>query len=237
MSIVNHSLTHSLTHSFTHSLTDSLTDSLTHLLTQSPDIIHNKNIDERTYLTRVNTKIDDTLLKCFDDLSKEYFTSLDSPNYWDINVCFYSLAVTCLPEMNQLRRLSLTNNKFTQSLTQLEGSITYFRKTIGQLTVIVKCKQTNTYSKHQKSQLEKFRKKFRITTLLNLQSDLYITKQKLKSKIEKLKYHKKFYERKTINRNFSCDSKSVYRTMTRSRITAEKISAKYEVETFWKNIW
>ena len=143
-----------------------------------------------------------------------------------------------LPLRNEpIRRLNLTNNKFTQSLTQLEKSITYFRKTIGQLTVIVKCKQTNTYSKHQKSLLEKFRKKFRITTLLNLQSNLYITKQKLKAKSEKLKYHKKFYERKTTNPNFSCDSKSVYRTMTGSRITAEKIPTKYEVETFCKNIW
>ena len=33
------------------------------------DIFQNKNIDEKTYLTRVNTKINDTLLKCIDDLS------------------------------------------------------------------------------------------------------------------------------------------------------------------------
>ena len=94
-------------------------------------------------------------------MSKEYLTSLDSPNYWDINVCLYFAAVTCLREMNQLRELNLTNNKpkFPRWLTQLEESITYLRKTIGQLTVIVKCKQTNTYSKHQKSLLEKFRKK------------------------------------------------------------------------------
>ena len=63
--------------------------------------------------------------------------------------------------MNQLRELNLTKNKpkFPRRLTQLEESTTYPRKTIGQLTVIVKCKQTNTYSKHQKSLLEKFRKK------------------------------------------------------------------------------
>ena len=73
--------------------------------------------------------------------------------------------------------------------------------------------------------------------MLNLQSNLYITKQKLNAKSEKLKYHKKLYEQKTINRNFSCDPKSVYRTMKGSRITTEKIPAKYEVETFWKNIW
>ena len=59
----------------------------------------------------------------------------------------------------------------------------------------------------------------------------------MKTKSEKLKYHKKLYERKTINRNFSCDPKSVYRTIKGNRITAEKIPTKYEVETFWKSIW
>ena len=118
----------------------------------------------------------------------------------------------------------------------MEESITYLRKTIEQLTVIAKCKQTNTYSKHQKSLLEKFRKKFRNTKLLNLQSNLYIMKQKLKAKSEKSKY-KKLYERKTINQNFSCNPKSVFRTMKGNHITAEKIPTKYEVETFWKNIW
>ena len=154
-------------------------------------------------------------------------------------MCLYSAAITCLREMNQLRELNLTKNKpkFPRWLTQLEESTTYPRKTIGQLTVIIKCKQTNTYSKHQKSLLERFCKKFRNTTLLNLQSNLYITKQKLKEKSKKLKYHKKLYKRKTINRNFSCDPKNVYRTMKGNRITAEKIPTKYEVETFWKNIW
>ena len=45
--------------------------------------------------------------------------------------------------MNQLRELNLTNNKpkFPLWLTQFEESITYLRKTIGQLTAIVKCKE------------------------------------------------------------------------------------------------
>ena len=46
--------------------------------------------------------------------------------------------------MNQLRELNLTNNKpkFPQWLAQFEESIIYLRKAIGQLTVIVKCKET-----------------------------------------------------------------------------------------------
>ena len=90
--------------------------------------------------------------------------------------------------------------------------------------------------KHQKSLLEKFYKKFRNTTLLNLQSKLYISKQKLKAKSKKLIY-KKLYDWKTINWKFSCDPKSVYHTMKGNCITAEKIPTKHEPETFWKNIW
>ena len=216
-----------------------LKDKLKPIFLQKIDILHNKNIDQRTYLKRVNTKINDNLLKCVDDLNREYLTSLDSPNYWDINVCLYSAAVTCLREMNQLRELNLTNDKpkFPRWLTQLEKAITYIRKKIGQLTVIVKCKQTNNYLKHQRSLQEKFRKKFRNTTLLNLQSNLYITKQKLKAKSKKLKYHKKNLRTKNYNRNFSYNPKSVYHPMKGDGITTEKIPTKYEVGTYWKDIW
>ena len=119
-----------------------LKDKLKQIFLETIDIFRNKNIDERIYLTRVNTKINDTLLKCIGNLSKEYLTSLNSPNYWDINVCLYSAGVTCLREMKQLRELNPTKNKlkFPQWLTQLEKSITYLRKTIEQLTVMVKCK-------------------------------------------------------------------------------------------------
>ena len=118
----------------------------------------------------------------------------------------------------------------------MEESITYLRKTIGQLTVTVKCKQTNTYSKNQKSLLGNFRKNFKNTTLLNLQSKLYISKQKLKAKSKKKKFHKKLYDGKTINQKITFDPKSFYRTMKGNRITAEKIPTKYEVKIFWKNI-
>ena len=57
-----------------------LKDKLKPIFLETVDIFHNKNIDERTYLTRVNKKIDDTLLKYVDDLSKEYLMLLDSPN-------------------------------------------------------------------------------------------------------------------------------------------------------------
>ena len=51
-----------------------LKDKLKPISLETIDLFHNKNIDERTYLTRVNTKINDTLLKFVDDLSIEYLT-------------------------------------------------------------------------------------------------------------------------------------------------------------------
>ena len=49
-----------------------LKDKLKPIFLKTIDILHNKNTDETTYLTRVDTKINYTLLKCVDDLSKEY---------------------------------------------------------------------------------------------------------------------------------------------------------------------
>ena len=51
-----------------------LKDKLKPISLETIDLFHNKNIDGRTYLTRVNTKINDTLLKFVDDLSIEYLT-------------------------------------------------------------------------------------------------------------------------------------------------------------------
>ena len=53
-----------------------LKDKLKPIFLETIEIFHNKNIDERTYPTRVNTKINDNLLKYLDDLNKEYLTSL-----------------------------------------------------------------------------------------------------------------------------------------------------------------
>ena len=51
-----------------------LKDKLKPVSLETIDLFHNKNIDERAYLTRVNTKINATLLKFVDDLSIEYLT-------------------------------------------------------------------------------------------------------------------------------------------------------------------
>ena len=43
-----------------------LKDKLKPIFLEAIDIFHNKIIDERIYLTKVNTKINNTLLKCVD---------------------------------------------------------------------------------------------------------------------------------------------------------------------------
>ena len=92
----------------------------------------------------------------FEDLSilkdKEYLTSLNFQSYCDINVCLYSAATTCLCEIDQLKEIKPVKSKpkLPRWLMQLEESVTYLGKSIGQLTVIIKCKQTNKYSKTPK---------------------------------------------------------------------------------------
>ena len=67
-------------------------------------------------------------------------------------MCSYSTAISCPREIDQLkdRKPVKRKPKLPRWLIQLEESITYLLKTIRQLTVIIKCKQTNWYSKHQK---------------------------------------------------------------------------------------
>lgn len=59
---------------------------------------------------KVNTKINDILLKCVDDLSK-YHMFLNSPLYWDINVFLYSVAITSLHKRDQLREIKPIKSK------------------------------------------------------------------------------------------------------------------------------
>ena len=49
----------------------SLKEKLKPICLETIDNFNNKNIEKRIYLTRVNTRINDTLLKCVNDLSKE----------------------------------------------------------------------------------------------------------------------------------------------------------------------
>ena len=83
---------------------------------------------------------------------------------------------------------------------------------------------------------ENFRKKYGKTKRRTLDFKLTLLKQEVKETCKKLKQQKK-HERKSINRRFFNNPKSVYRDFKGSNIRLEKIPIKNEVQSFWKNIW
>ena len=83
----------------------------------------------------------------------------------------------------------------------------------------------------------KFRKSFGNTKLKTLEYRLQLCKHELEACSEKLKYEKLKRARQTINRQFSCDQKSVFRKMRGQDVIPETIPEKHEVESFWSSIW
>ena len=102
------------------------------------------------------------------------------------------------------------SNTLPKWLHHLEQSINRFRKELNHINLLIKFKKENSYSKHQKKLLNKYRKKLGNTTLRLFEYKSTILKQELKSKSEKLKYQKKIIERKRINRIFQTNPKKSF---------------------------
>ena len=82
------------------------------------------------------------------------------------------------------------SNTLPKWLHHLEESINRVRKELNHINLLIKCKKENSYSKHQKKLLNKYRKKPGNTNLRLFEYKSTISKQELKSKSEKLKYQK-----------------------------------------------
>ena len=122
-------------------------------------------------------------------------------------------------------------------LHHLEQSINRVRKELNHINLLIKCKKENSYSKHQKKLLNKYRKKLGNTTLRLFEYKSTILKQELKSKSEKLKYQKKLIERKRINRIFQTNPTKVFRSFKENLVILKTMPSQENVEAFWKGIW
>ena len=129
------------------------------------------------------------------------------------------------------------SNTLPKWLHHLEQSIKRVRKELNHINLLIKCKKENSYSKHQKKLLNKFRKKPGNTTLRLFEYKSTILKQELKSKSEKLKYQKKLIERKRINMIFQTNPKKVFRSFKENSVILKAMPSQENVETFWKGIW
>ena len=164
--------------------------------------------------------------------------NIDNITFSDKNVCIYTTAVTIKQELNDLKEINRNINakKFSpQWMIKFEDSINRMRKDVGQIHTLINCKKSNTFTTHQLSLKNKFQKKYGNTKTCTLEYKLVLLKHNLKSICTKFKYSKRKYQRKTFNRSFSKDPIGVYRKFRGTKISAENLPNKGEVELFWKS--
>ena len=105
------------------------------------------------------------------------------------------------------------------------------------MVVIISCKKTGIFINHQKKLKEKYYKKYGNTKLHTLNFKLTVLKYNLHAISVRLKYQKKRFNRKFINRKFSTNPKAAYRDFKGNNIAREKLPTRESIETFWNGIW
>ena len=110
-------------------------------------------------------------------------------------------------------------NTLPKWLHHLEQSVNRVRKELNYINLLTQGKKENSFSKHHKKLLNKYRKKLGNTTLRLFEYKRLILKQELKSKSGKLKNQKKVIEPKRINRIFKKNPKKVFRSFKENLAT------------------
>ena len=204
------------------------------------ETIKRQSVNERTFTTKIIKHPSDDILKVIDRLAKRKLSLIENPNYLDINVLLYTAAVTTKEYLNDLIKKYTEKTpkaKIIQWITNIEDKITRLRRAIGRLTTIIRCKKTGIFPNHQKKLNEKYYNKYENAKLHTLNFKLTVLKYNLHATSVKLKYQKKRFNQKFINRKFSTNPKAVYRDFKGNNIATEKLPKKESIETFWKGIW
>ena len=136
--------------------------------------------------------------------------------------------------INDLPTGEIQNKKYNKPkwIVNLENSIDRIRREIAHTQVVIECKITKQYTKHQTFLLHRLKKKYGNSKMITLTTKLSVLKQELKSKVEKRRHHKKLAKRKRINSQFFYNPKRVYRSMKGDAISIEKAPTKEDVESF-----
>ena len=176
------------------------------LFNKNLESLKSKPLELRHNTTRINKKLDEKVISTINDICGEALQSLSNIDYWDINYIIYCAAITCKEFNNDVisssQKPTNERNQTPKWITQLEASNTNTRQNIAQLGVVLKCKQKNKFTEHQRNLFEKFRKKFGNTRASTLSYKLTMLKQDLKSKSGRLKYEKRLASRKSLNKKF-----------------------------------
>ena len=86
-------------------------------------------------------------------------------------------------------------------LSNLDQKVIKLRKTIGHINVVLECKRSNNFTRHQLQVRENLHRKFGYTKSSTLHSKLNILKQKLP------RYQEKKFEHKSIKQKVHLQSK------------------------------
>ena len=120
---------------------------------------------------------------------------------WDLNVIYYTSAVTILEAICKLREIK--NMTKQQNIPgwriQLEQHINSLRRRLSFIDIILKCKEEQKYTAHQRRNEYKLRKWYRRTNKEKLTRIRTLLKQDLASAYEKLRRRKVVNDRQRIN--------------------------------------
>ena len=191
---------------------------------------------ERILTTFVRRKPAKEKINIVNEIANEFLMNIKQNRevtFEDINCLIYTSAVTAKGDTNNQRK-ERTEPKW---LTSLQNKIDSIRRNIAHIELILKCKETNTFSRKQLKICKRLRKKFGNTKKGNLVYRQKLLKNELKATSTKLKYQRKVSERKRINRLFTQNPKSVYRSFKESANEVKDPPTKTQIENFWKGIW
>ena len=181
------------------------------LFERNYETINRQSINERTFTAKIIKHPSDDVLKVIDRLAKRKLSQIENPNYLDVNVLLYTAAVTAKEYLNDLSKKSAEKSpktKMPQWITNIENKIIRLRRTIGHLTIIICCNKTGIFTNHRKKLKEKY-EKYGNTKLHTLNFKFTVLKHNIHATSVKLKYQKKRFNRKFINRKFSTNPKAV----------------------------
>ena len=192
-----------------------------------------KNLDNRVHRTDVNKAISANVLLAINNVANRHLQNIDDVTFWEINVTLYAAAISVKQYTNDLKQIEhkpIRKNSAPGWIKQLEDSTERIRKEIAQLNVVIECKKTSTYSKHQLKLKQVFTKRYGDFRLKTLQFKLSILYQNLKAKSTKLKYNKRRIKR--INNKFCKNPKAVNRSMKGNNINGTEIPTTEDIESF-----
>ena len=196
----------------------------------------------RPYLTSINKKPSAEELKTIDFIATKYINSLKCNGDVTLDIIdnlIYSAAIaikTYLFDLSEKKNRRETPKR-PKWLINRDQKVAKLRNTIAHINVVLECKRSNNFTRHQLKVREDLYRKFGNTKSSNLHSKLNILIQELKATSSKIRYKEKKFERNRINRKFTYNPKNVQRDFKNDKMETETIPPKGDIGKYWKDIW